>query len=84
LPHELLHALFRRHGSLSAEVLGDAREIADLGRDFGGGLYEREACYFLGKEWAVEAEDMLWRRSKAGLHMNESERRDFAAWLKST
>lgn len=83
LPQELLRAMFRRHGSLSAEVLGDTQTLADLGRDFGGGLYEREVCYFIGKEWAVEVEDILWRRSKAGLHMNETERQAFATWLTS-
>ena len=58
-----------RHGSQVETVLGDAREIADLGTDFGGGLYEREVEHFVGEEWALTVDDVIWRRSKAGLHM---------------
>jgi glycerol-3-phosphate dehydrogenase len=83
LPESLLRAVFGRHGSLSAQVLSDARETSDLGRHFGADLYEREARYFIEHEWALEAEDILWRRSKAGLHLTELERKAFAAWFES-
>ena len=39
----------------------------DLGEDYGAGLTEREVRYFVDQEWAQTAEDVLWRRSKAGL-----------------
>ncbi len=69
LPAELLRRLARRHGSEVDGLLGDAREAADLGEDFSGGLYEREVEHFLRREWARSVEDVIWRRSKAGLHM---------------
>jgi len=50
-------------------VLGDARETADLGTDFGGGLYEREVEHFVREEWALTVDDVIWRRSKVGMHM---------------
>ena len=81
LPRALLESLFRRHGSLANEVLGDARGVGDLGRDFGGGLYEREVDWFVDHEWAACADDVLWRRTKAGLHMNVAQRADFARWF---
>ena len=81
LPRALLESLFRRHGSLADEVLGDARGIGDLGRDFGGGLYEREVDWFVEHEWAACADDVLWRRTKAGLHMNVAQRSEFARWF---
>jgi glycerol-3-phosphate dehydrogenase len=66
--------LFRRHGERSAHVLGDAQTAADLGEDFGGNLTERELAHFIESEWARTAEDVLWRRTKAGLHMSELQR----------
>ena len=81
LPADWLRRLARRHGSLTDTVLGAARTPADLGRDFGGGLYEREVEYFVEHEWACAPDDILWRRSKAGLHMNERQRTDFGAWF---
>lgn len=74
LPATLLDALFRRHGTLAAQVLGDATTLDTLGEDFGGGLYERELRWFIDEEWARSADDVLWRRSKAGLHMDAPRR----------
>ena len=51
------------------------------GRDFGGGLCERDARYYLTQEWVREADDILWRRTKAGLRMNAQQRKVFSAWL---
>ena len=48
--------------------------MADLGQHFGGHLYETEVRYLVRDEWAVEAEDVLWRRTKEGLHMTQAER----------
>jgi glycerol-3-phosphate dehydrogenase len=69
LPAELLRRLARRHGSEVETLLGSARDTADLGRHFGGGLYEREVEHFVRHEWARTVEDVIWRRSKSGLHM---------------
>ena len=51
-----------------ARLIGDARSLADLGQDLGAGLTEREVAYLIEFEWARGAEDILWRRSKLGLH----------------
>jgi glycerol-3-phosphate dehydrogenase len=75
VPPEILRGLFRRHGSQAAEVLGDA----DFGEHYGAGLTEREVRYFIDHEWARTADDVLWRRSKAGLALNEAQRARVAA-----
>ena len=75
-----LRAMARRHGTLIEGLLGTARKPADLGRLLGGGLYEREVEYLRDREWARTADDILWRRTKAGLHMTPAER-DAAAPL---
>lgn len=64
-----LRRLARRHGSLTRDVLGDAKRAADLGHHIGEGLYEREIIYLREKEWARTADDVLWRRTKIGLHL---------------
>ena len=70
LPEATLRPIFRRHGTHAQAVVGDG----DLGEDFGGGLSERELRYFVEHEWARTAEDVLWRRSKAGLLMTPAQR----------
>jgi len=81
LPGALVRGVFRRHGSLATEVLGDARSPADLGEDFGAGLCERELRYLVDREWALTAEDVLWRRTKCGLHLDAHERDRVVAFL---
>jgi glycerol-3-phosphate dehydrogenase len=68
LPAGLALRLARAYGSRAERVLGGARRLDDLGRDLGAGLHEREAEYLLRDEFARTAEDILWRRSKLGLH----------------
>ena len=79
-PHWLAR-LLRRHGTLAEQILGDARADGDLGENFGGGLYERELRWLIENEWAREADDVLWRRTKCGLHMSEDERARVREWM---
>ncbi len=81
LPQETLRSLFRRHGMLAYEVLGDARTVTDLGENFGAELYGREVDYLVAREWARSAEDVLWRRTKAGLHLEPGQREAVARYL---
>jgi len=69
-----LARLLRRHGATADEIIGDSQVDRDLGRYFGGGLYEREIDYLVRNEWAREADDVLWRRTKCGLHMTADEK----------
>ncbi|MGE0358983.1 MAG: glycerol-3-phosphate dehydrogenase [Burkholderiales bacterium] len=74
IPEAALRGIFRRHGALAGEVLGEG----DLGEHHGADLYEREVDYLRAREWAVGADDILWRRTKAGLHMTREQRERFA------
>ena len=69
-----LMRLARRHGSDVRRLLGGARAMADLGRDLGAGLTEREVEWLGAEEWATTPDDVLWRRTKAGLHLSRPER----------
>jgi len=73
-PHWLAR-LLRRHGTLCEHIIDGAKSELDLGENFGGGLYQRELDHLIEHEWAQTADDVLWRRSKCGLHMNEAQRR---------
>ena len=81
LGRELVEAVVRRHGSRTPQVLGDARFPEGLGRSFGGCLTEREVKYLVANEWAQTAEDILWRRTKSGLHMTPAQRDAFAQFM---
>ncbi|MEW6633332.1 MAG: glycerol-3-phosphate dehydrogenase [Pseudomonadota bacterium] len=70
LEQRLARRFTRLYGTRAAKLLGPARSIADLGRDFGADLYEAEVRYLVENEWAVTAEDVLWRRTKRGLHFS--------------
>jgi len=73
----------RLYGSRTKALIGPATGLDGLGRRFGPLLTEAEAHYLLREEWAETADDILLRRTKHGLHMKETERREFADWLKS-
>lgn len=66
-PPAFLRQLARRHGTSITRILDTAHVPADLGRDFGGGLTEREVIYLRDHEWARRPDDILWRRTKTGL-----------------
>ncbi|MGH8623259.1 MAG: glycerol-3-phosphate dehydrogenase, partial [Burkholderiales bacterium] len=81
LPRSLLRALARRHGALAYDVLGITATVAELGRNFGADLYEHEINYLIEYEWAASAEDVLWRRTKAGLQLDRDQREAVAHYL---
>lgn len=68
LPEQQAWRLARNYGTRIEAIIAGAKQPSDLGRDFGAGFTEAEATYLMNKEWARSADDMLWRRSKMGLH----------------
>ena len=80
-----LYRLARQYGTRMTSILCEAASMADLGRDFspesGAGFTEAEASYLIREEWAGTPEDILWRRTKLGLHMTAGEIAAFEAWL---
>ena len=72
---QLIAGLVRRHGSCTENVIGDAQKLEEMGKHIGNDLYEREVVYMSINEWAKTPEDVLWRRTKTGVHLLPSERR---------
>ena len=73
LDPDLRYRLARTYGTRVFSVLGQAASISDLGHPFGAGLYQREVDYLIAHEFAQSADDILWRRTKLGLHMTQAE-----------
>lgn len=65
--------MVRLYGTKAAAILGDASNINGLGQHFGGDLYEREVEWLMRQEWARTSDDVLWRRTKQGLHFSHEE-----------
>ena len=73
--------IVRAYGTRAARWLGEAQGWEDMGGAIGGGLSRAEIDYMREAEWARDAEDVLWRRSKLGLHLSEAEREAVARYM---
>ncbi|MFN7224682.1 MAG: glycerol-3-phosphate dehydrogenase [Paracoccaceae bacterium] len=62
--------LIRAYGTEASIILGQAKSMADLGRDFGATLTEAEVRWLMTKEYARHAADVVWRRTKLGLRLS--------------
>jgi glycerol-3-phosphate dehydrogenase len=76
-----LDKLFARHGLRAHVILKEAQTMEALGTDFGGGLMQREVEFLALNEWAHNAEDILWRRTKCGLHMSAEQQAAFTEYF---
>jgi glycerol-3-phosphate dehydrogenase len=55
--------------------------MAELGTQVLPQLYERELEYLVREEFARTPEDILWRRSKLGLHLMKFDTSPLERWL---
>ncbi len=72
------HRMARAYGTMLYDMIGTAE---DMGEDFGGGLTAREVDWLVGHEWAKTVDDVIWRRSKTGLAMDDAQKARVAAYL---
>ncbi|WP_308915627.1 glycerol-3-phosphate dehydrogenase [Jannaschia sp. LMIT008] len=73
--------LVRAYGTQAPDVLGTAKQASDLGEDFGNTLTEAEVRWQMQVEWAREAADVLWRRTKLGLRMTDAQVARLDEWM---
>lgn len=74
LPSAILSRYAHSYGSMLEAVLDNATCLADMGEDWGAGLYEKEIHYLLKNEWAQTVDDIIWRRSKLGLFLTPEQK----------
>jgi glycerol-3-phosphate dehydrogenase len=82
LPAPLLRRYASAYGTRIDRLLGGASALAQLGEEVAPGLYAAEINYLMRVEWAQTPEDILWRRSKLGLHLPADTADRLASWLK--
>jgi glycerol-3-phosphate dehydrogenase len=69
------------YGTRIDRILGAAKSLDDLGTSFGVDLTEAEVRYLMRHEWAQTADDVLWRRSKLGIHFSAEQREGLARFM---
>lgn len=74
--------LFRCYGTEVAAVLGHPAGPGDMGRDFGAGLSEAELRWLMTHEFARSAEDVVWRRTRLGLHLTPAQIAAIDDWMR--
>lgn len=77
----LASRLARSYGTKAREIIDGVADQQDLGTHFGAGLYQREVEYLIQQEWAMSVEDVIWRRTKLGLRLNEEEKGRLEMWI---
>ncbi len=75
---KLVKRLAMTIGAPAADLLAGG-----LGRNFGG-VFEAELDYFKANEWAQSSADVLWRRTKLGLHLDGAAQAEVARWFGET
>ena len=75
--------LLRAYGTDVFNLLGDAKSVDDLGQHFGWNLYQCEVDWLKQNEFAQSADDILWRRSKIGLRLNEANKKDLETFMQT-
>jgi glycerol-3-phosphate dehydrogenase len=83
LPAPLLRRYARAYGTRMDRFLQGATDTASLGRSFGDGIYQAEIDYLIRHEWAKTSDDILWRRSKLGLHISKETQQALDAYIKA-
>lgn len=73
--------LVRAYGTEASQMLQHAECAQDLGQEFGATLTEREVRWLMTHEFALRAEDVVWRRTKLGLRLTEEEIAELDLWM---
>ncbi len=81
VPERVAERWAQAYGTRALQIAAGAQTETDLGICFGGGLYQCEVDYLVRHEWAMTAEDIIWRRTKLGLRLTGQEKSTLAQWL---
>ena len=76
--------LIRSYGLNAWELLKGTTKLKDLGEQFGEFLTQKEVEYLRENEFAMEADDIIWRRTKLGLKMSVHDKKRLSEYLKTS
>lgn len=84
MPPAYLRHLAQAYGKCVHDILLQAEDKdKGIGTIFGHVMSEAEAHYLVKVEFAKTTEDILWRRTKAGLHLTSEQTASFTKWFNS-
>jgi glycerol-3-phosphate dehydrogenase len=83
LPPSTVARYARAYGTRIDMLLAGRIRTEDMGEEIARGLYAAEVEYLIQHEWASSAADILWRRSKLGLHLPPDTKSKLDDWIKS-
>ncbi len=81
LPPSLIKRYAKQYGTRIHKLLINAKNLDDMGKHFGAGLYEREIKYLISNEWAKTCDDIIWRRTKLGLYLTADQKEVIAHYV---
>lgn len=71
------------YGTNAYIFLQGIQSKTQLGIHFGNDLYQVEVDYLITHEWAMDVEDIIWRRTKLGLHLKPYQIEQLRQYLKN-
>jgi glycerol-3-phosphate dehydrogenase len=71
----------RAYGTRTHKLLDGKNSLSDMGEPLADGLYPAELNYLTTFEWAASSTDILWRRSKLGLHVPPETAQKIDHWI---
>jgi glycerol-3-phosphate dehydrogenase len=83
LPSKVIKRYVRTYGTHTFQLLNGVFLLEDMGNDFGSGLYEKEVIYLIENEWAMDVDDILWRRTKMGLRLTDEQKILLTSFIKT-
>jgi len=75
--------MIKAYGTDARGILGEAKDVSDLGEAFGATLTEAEVRWVMDHEFARRAEDVVWRRNKLGLRMDAAQIEALDGWMQA-
>lgn len=82
LDSQLLNRYLHSYGSYTEFFLSKCTSIQSMGKKYGSSLYQVELDYLISEEWAKNCDDILLRRTKLGLTMASSGKKELAEYLR--
>lgn len=74
--------LFGTYGTCGQSMTALIKDLSDMGRSFGHGLFGFEVDHLIEREWARNGADVLWRRTRLGLLLSAGEALELDTYIK--
>lgn len=81
LPESVCVRYVRQYGMLCTKFLEGKADLGSMGENFGADMYQAEVDYLIDHEWAMSLEDVIWRRTKHGLRLSQSEQANLESYI---